>query len=139
MWMHNEVWSCVEILPYLLMALCDVRLLLIDHQDCFNFYFNNTSQMPYTMWIIILFVILQIVQVLKLIFFVFGSAAIFHVIAVLFGASITEYDFFLFFSCFFCFFVLNCDVCMKDGLEHQVPVSPKQEMAAGKKIFDGIL
>lgn len=68
--------------------------------------------MPYTMWIIILFVILQIVQVLKLIFFVFGSAAIFHVIAVLFGASITEYDFFLFFSWFFCFF-FNCDVCMK--------------------------
>ena len=55
--------------------------------------------MLYTMWIIILFVILQIAQVLKLIFFVFGSAAIFHVIAVLFGASITEYDFFfLFFS-----------------------------------------
>lgn len=80
--------------------------------------------MPYTMWIIILFVILQIVQVLKLIFFVFGSAAIFHVIAVLFGASITEYDFFLFFCLFFCFF-FNCDVCMKDGLEHQVPVSPK--------------
>ncbi|XP_027041144.1 phosphatidylinositol-glycan biosynthesis class F protein-like [Pocillopora damicornis] len=33
---------------------------------------------------------LSIVQVLKLILFVFGSAAIFHVIAVLFGASITE-------------------------------------------------
>ena len=43
MWMHNEVWGCVEILPYLLMALCDVRLLLIDHQDCFSFYFYNTS------------------------------------------------------------------------------------------------
>lgn len=134
MWMHNEVWGCVEILPYLLMALCDVHLLLIDHQDGFSFYFYNTSQMLYTMWIIILFVILQIAQVLKLIFFVFGSAAIFHVIAVLFGASITEYDFFLFFCLFFCFF-FNCDVCMKDGLEHQVPVSPKQEMAAGKKIL----
>ena len=60
--------------------------------------------MPYTMWIIILFVILQIAQVLKLMFFVFGSAAIFHVIAVLFGASITEYDFVLFFCWFFCFF-----------------------------------
>ncbi|RMX48178.1 hypothetical protein pdam_00015378 [Pocillopora damicornis] len=33
---------------------------------------------------------LSIVQVLKLILFVFGSAAIFHVIAVLFGASITD-------------------------------------------------
>ena len=62
--------------------------------------------MPYTMWIIILFVILQMVQVLKLIFFVFGSAAIFHVIAVLFGASITEYDFFCFSLGFFVFFVL---------------------------------
>ena len=65
--------------------------------------------MLYTMWIIILFVILQIVQVLKLIFFVFGSAAIFHVIAVLFGASITEYDFFVCFSLgffVFCFFKL---------------------------------
>lgn len=81
--------------------------------------------MPYTMWIIILFVILQIVQVLKLILFVFGSAAIFHVIAVLFGASITEYDFFFVFLLVFLFFCFNCDVCMKDGLEHQVPVGPK--------------
>ena len=63
--------------------------------------------MPYTIWIIILFVILQIAQVLKLMFFVFGSAAIFHVIAVLFGASITEYDFFLFFCWFFCFFLIE--------------------------------
>ena len=65
--------------------------------------------MPYTMWIIILFVILQIAQVLKLMFFVFGSAAIFHVIAVLFGASITEYDFLFCFSLgffVFCFFKL---------------------------------
>ena len=43
MWMHNEVWGCVEILPYLLMAFCDVHLLLIDHQDGFSFYFYNTS------------------------------------------------------------------------------------------------
>ncbi|PFX30720.1 phosphatidylinositol-glycan biosynthesis class F protein-like [Stylophora pistillata] len=33
---------------------------------------------------------LSTVQVLKLILFVFGSAAIFHVIAILFGASVTE-------------------------------------------------
>lgn len=93
--------------------------------------------MPYTMWIIILFVILQIVQVLKLIFFVFGSAAIFHVIAVLFGASITEYDFFLFFSWFFGFFVL---IVMHEGWLG-TPSTCKSKIGNGcrEKDFDGIL
>ena len=43
--------------------------------------------------IVVDLLILQTLQVMKLILLVFGSAAVFHAVAILFGASITEYVF----------------------------------------------